>query len=88
MTHYLDFTDYSRIIDKTDNWKEVFQPVFGQREGIKEALQRLQPLRLATMHARSVSTFELLNLLVESKRIAIAIRQWQSGQSGQSSSLH
>ncbi len=80
VTAFMDFTDYSRVIDRTDNWKDVFQHVFCRREEIKESLQRLQPLRLATMHARSVSSFELLILLVESKRIAVAIQHWRSRQ--------
>lgn len=81
VTAYLDFTDYGKIIDRGDNWKEVFRSVFGRRENIKESLQRLQPLRLATMHARSVSSFDLLILFVESKRIEIAIQQWRLGRS-------
>lgn len=81
VTDFMDFTDYGRIIDKTDNWRDVFQHVFGRREEIKESLQRLQPLRLATMHARSVSTFDLLVLLVESRRVVVAIQHWNARQS-------
>lgn len=73
---YADFTDYVRIIERKDNWNQVFSGVFVRKEDVKESLQRLHPMRLATMHARTISTMDLMLLLCESKRIANVINGW------------
>lgn len=66
---YADFTDYIKIIERKDNWNEVFQPVFRRQEDIRECMQRLYPLRLATMHARKINAMDLHNLLHETQRM-------------------
>ena len=30
--YYIDFPDIKKIIERSDNWNECFQPVFGQKE--------------------------------------------------------
>lgn len=70
---YADFTDYRGIIERKDNWKEVFQPVFGRAEDLRESLQRLYPVRIATMHARLITQDDVLLLRIEIKRVLRAI---------------
>jgi Swt1-like HEPN len=70
---YADFTDYEPIISRKDNWNEVFKPVFNQSESLRESLQRLYPVRLATMHARLITQDDQLLLYIETKRILKAI---------------
>lgn len=70
---YADFADYKTIIEKKDNWNRVFKPVFGRSEDIRESLQRLFPVRIATMHARPIAQDDMLLLLVETKRVLKAI---------------
>jgi hypothetical protein len=70
---YADFSDYKMIIEKADNWNRVFKAVFGRSEDIRESLQRLAPVRIATMHARPIAQDDLLLLLVETKRVLKAI---------------
>lgn len=71
---YADFSDYRAIIERKDNWRDVFAPVFGRAEDVRESLQRLFPVRIATMHARIITQDDQLLLSVETKRILRAIR--------------
>ena len=71
---YADFADYRPIIERKDNWATVFKPVFGRADDIRESFQRLFPVRIATMHARSVTQDDEMLLLVETKRVLKAIR--------------
>jgi hypothetical protein len=70
---YADFADYVVIITRRDNWDAVFKPVFRRAESVRESFQRLYPLRIATMHARSISQDDELFLYVEVKRLLSAI---------------
>ena len=70
---YADFTDYSRIIVRKDNWRLVFKKYFERFEDVRESFQRLHPIRLDTMHGRPISQDDELLLYVEIKRIMCAI---------------
>jgi hypothetical protein len=70
---YADFTDYKTIIERRDNWKAVFAPIFGRTEDIRESFQRMYPVRIATMHARFITPDDRLLLLVETNRVLKAI---------------
>jgi hypothetical protein len=71
---FADFTDYIRIIERTDNWRVVFKDVFGRVEDVRESFFRLGPVRIATMHARPIVQSDELLLAVESYRVLKAIR--------------
>lgn len=73
LIQYADFTDYMAIMDRGDNWKLVFKPIFRRQENMRESFQRLFPVRIATMHARVVSPDDRLLLLVETRRLLKAI---------------
>lgn len=70
---FADFTDYLLIIEKRDNWQEVFKAFFGRPEAVRESFQRLYPIRLDTMHARLITADDELYLYVEVRRIVSAI---------------
>jgi hypothetical protein len=70
---YADFSDYKAIIERKDNWKAVFKPVFIRPEDVRESFQRLFPVRIATMHARFITPSDELLLVVETKRVLRAI---------------
>lgn len=70
---YADFSDYKTIIERRDNWEQIFKAVFRRPEDIRESLQRLFPVRIATMHARPITQDDELLLLVETKRVLKAI---------------
>jgi hypothetical protein len=75
LINYADFTDYRAIIERRDNWTNVFKPIFGREEDVRESFQRLFPVRIATMHARIITQDDELLLLVETKRILKAIKR-------------
>lgn len=64
-----DFTDYEKIICQKKHWQEVFQPWFRRQESVREAFQRLYPIRLATMHARFVTKEDELYVVAEATRL-------------------
>jgi hypothetical protein len=68
-----DFTDYEAIICKQDHWRELFERRFKRKESVRESLQRLQPIRLTTMHARIVTKEDELYLVAEILRLIKAI---------------
>lgn len=71
---YSDFTDYTKIIDRKNNWNHIFQPVFKRREDVKESLHRLGPVRIAVMHSRVILHEDELMLGLETRRVLGAIR--------------
>lgn len=66
---YADFTDYTEVICRRDNWREVFAAFFGRQESVRESFQRLYPIRLDTMHARVITQDDELLLYVEARRL-------------------
>ena len=70
---YADFTDYATIITRNDNWRDLFEAVFANKNSVEESFRRLYPIRLATMHARLITQDDELYLYVETKRILSAI---------------
>jgi hypothetical protein len=69
-----DFTDYESIICKQDHWREIFEARFKKKESVRESLQRLQPIRLTTMHARIVTKEDEIYLIAEVVRLLSAIK--------------
>lgn len=69
LVDYADFTDYESIITRKDNWREVFKAHFQREESVREAFNRLRPIRLAVMHARPVTRIEELLIYVETTRL-------------------
>lgn len=72
LIEYADFTDFVLIIGRKDNWNEIFKPVFGRMEDVRESFQRLYPIRNDTMHSRPIGLDDQMLLYVEVKRIVRA----------------
>jgi hypothetical protein len=72
---YADFTDYKSIIERSDNWSAVFRHVFERPEDVRESFQRLFPVRICTMHARTVTLDDEIYLVSETTRLLRAIRK-------------
>jgi len=70
---YADFTDYIKIIERNDNWKRVFAPIFNRRESVQESFFRLFPIRISVAHARIITLDDEMYLRVELHRIGKAI---------------
>lgn len=74
LIEYADFSDYKMIIEKGDNWKGAFKSIFRRPEDVRESFQRLNPVRIVTMHSRIVTLEDELLLMVETTRVLKAIR--------------
>ena len=70
---YADFTDYTIIITKRDNWRDLFEAIFIDQNSVQESFRRLHPIRLTTMHSRYITQDDELYLYVETKRILSVI---------------
>ena len=70
---YADFTDYEPIIVKGDNWTEVFEAYFHNKQSLIESLRRLYPVRVETMHGRSISKIEFTFTNAEVIRLLVAL---------------
>ena len=66
---YADFNDCALVVCERDNWEQVFRSFFGRPESVRESFQRLQPVRLDTIHGRPITQNDELLLRVETKRI-------------------
>jgi hypothetical protein len=66
---YADFSDYTKIIERKDNWAEVFEALFHRKQDVQESFVRLFPIRICTMHARIITLDDELLLRVETRRI-------------------
>ncbi|MCP9630286.1 Swt1 family HEPN domain-containing protein [Rhodopseudomonas palustris] len=73
---YADFSDYIKIVERTDNWKLLFKTIFCRRESVQESFFRLFPIRICTMHARLITLDDELLLRVEIRRLSQAIDNW------------
>lgn len=70
LIEFADFNDYTPIICRGDQWKEVFGSKFKRKESVRESFQRLHPIRVAVMHSRIVTKDDVLYLIAETKRLS------------------
>jgi len=72
---YADFTDYSKIILKGDNWKEAFKNTFQDTAWIKTKLREMEPIRNDIAHNREISEEDSQKLEINSKEILRCISE-------------
>lgn len=75
LIEFADFTDYSPIICRGDQWKQIFGTKFERQESVRESFQRLHPIRVTVMHSRIVTNDDKLFLFAETLRLIRAIDQ-------------
>jgi ATP-dependent Lon protease len=66
---YLDFSDYTKIITRRDNWRDAFQKIFREQEVITAKLRELEPIRNAVRHGRKLTTEQQEKLEIFSQEI-------------------
>jgi Swt1-like HEPN len=54
LIYYVDFTDYSKIIRREDNWRDAFASIFGDPEILRTKLRELEPIRNDVAHTRGL----------------------------------
>lgn len=69
---YADFSDYTRIVCRMDNFREVFAAFFHQVEDVRETFRRLGPIRNAAFHTRLILPIDEITLFAETKRVFYA----------------
>jgi hypothetical protein len=69
LIQYLDFADYIKIITRRDNWREIFQTIFGDQEIIAAKFRELEPIRNAVRHSRKLTLEQMEKLKVFSRDI-------------------
>lgn len=75
LIHYIDFAHYTKIIQRKDNWEQVFQTVFKDKEVISSKLKELESIRNNIAHSRNLSAQEATVLRIYADQINKAIEQ-------------
>ena len=57
--YYVDFAALKKIIERNDNWTDIFQATFKRKEVIVPLLSELEPIRNVIAHNRKASTRDL-----------------------------
>ena len=70
---YADFMDLAEVITRRDNWRDAFQPIFGDPADIAVSLRRLHPVRKALAHSRPLGRADVLILVSEVAQIFRAL---------------
>lgn len=73
LIQYADFMDLAEVVNRSDNWEEVFKPIFQNREDFMVSLRRLHPVRKDIAHNRPLSRCDVLTLFNEATRILNAL---------------
>ena len=73
LVQYSDFMDLLDVIARSDNWRDVFEPVFRHADDFRESMRRLHPIRQAVAHSRPIGRADVLTLCSEAVRILRAL---------------
>ncbi len=71
--YYIDFPDIKKIIQRSDNWKDVFSPIFNQKDIFIASLYEIESIRNSIAHCRKISQRELATLKEVFQKISSAI---------------
>lgn len=53
--YYIDFPDLKKIIEREDNWKDIFKIIFSRKDILSSTISELEPIRNKVAHNRRVS---------------------------------
>jgi len=53
--YYVDFPDLRKIMERTDNWDQVFQRIFSRKDILDATLSELEPIRNKIAHNRKAT---------------------------------
>jgi len=71
--YYADFSDYTKIILRKDNWNAIFKPYFKNRELTAATLAELNPIRNDIAHSREIDEVTHLVLFTNATKILRAL---------------
>jgi hypothetical protein len=75
LIHYVDFTDYLKIIQRKDNWKDVFAKYFKDIAILSSRLKELEPIRNSIAHFRPIRKTQATKLVLYTKEILDCISE-------------
>jgi len=70
---YADFMDLAHLIVKADNWRDIFESIFKNKDEICISFRRLRPIRNSIAHNRSLSKSDRLTIISEANQIFNAL---------------
>ena len=73
LIQYADFMNLASIIIQANNWRDVFESIFKNKNEIQISLQRLHPIRKSIAHSRPLTNIDILTLANEASRIFRAL---------------
>lgn len=73
LIHYVDFTDYLKIIQRKDNWKDVFAKHFKDINVLSSKLKELEPIKNSIAHFRPIPKNQATKLLMYSTEVLACI---------------
>jgi hypothetical protein len=57
--YFVDFPDLRKVIDKNDNWKDVFSSIFASKDVFMGQLTSIEPPRIVVAHNRTSTPSDL-----------------------------
>ena len=71
--YYLDFPDLRKIIEREDNWKDVFSSIFTRKDLISATLAEIEPTRNSLAHNRKLTRQDVAMLEATCLKLESAI---------------
>jgi len=72
--HYVNFSEYAKIIRKRDNWRLVFKKMFVDEEIVASKLKELEPIRNDIMHSRTLTKNQSARLKILTEDITKCLK--------------
>ena len=73
--YYVDFPDLRKVIERSDNWTDVFKPIFGDAVVLSGTLRELEPIRNKVAHNRKVTIGDVRVVEASCHKISALIGQ-------------
>jgi len=74
---YADLFDYAEIIIRNDNWIDLFEGIFLDKNEVQVSFRRLNAARRPVVHSREISNEDLLFINVEVIRLRRSVKRFQ-----------
>jgi hypothetical protein len=71
--YYVEFPDLKKIIQRSDNWRDAFEPVLKNKDVVITTLTELEPIRNKISHNRKTSDGDLAIVEAAQKKLAAAV---------------
>ena len=71
--YYVDFPSLKKVIERNDNWKDAFEPIFKRKDVVVGWLSSVEPIRNKAAHNRRIHRKEVLLLSATYDLLADAV---------------